>query len=183
MSVTLSPPASAAPFKQIKLHSGTTYRLNKDGGITVDNEDDAVDLEREGWRRDARSEKAARHHDQLLRKAAEAQARHIGGAAPHPRRVIGEVSAGRHDRVHIEHDQSADVAVVHGVTFGLGDIDSDLSSAFRAASAAYINAEQNTAEQTNAQSLVGLVVAAVLDRHDWVGSQVRERLFSQRYRA
>jgi hypothetical protein len=63
----------------------------------------------------------------------------------------------------------------------MSSLDADLRSAFRAASAAYLDAEQNTAEQSDAKALVGVIVGAVLERHDWVGAKVRERKFNARY--
>lgn len=183
MAITLVAPTDAAPFKLITLHSGTTYRTDfakTRPQITVDTEEDAADLEREGWKRDAGSTKAARFSDHLLRKAVAAQGRHLG---IHTRTEFGEVDAGgRHGRVMVAHDQAADVVSIHGVNADLSSIDPDLRAGFRSAAATF-NAAQDSAEQSDAKALIGIVVGAVLDRHDFVGAQVRERKFSQRYRA
>jgi hypothetical protein len=83
--IKLFPPAGDAPFKRFTLHSGTTYfpDFSNGGCVKVQTEDDAVDLESEGWTRDAASRKAA-NQDAVLRKAAGENMlrRHFGSAAP-----------------------------------------------------------------------------------------------------
>lgn len=187
--ITLTLPPNEAPYKRVTLNSGTTYRprFHKDGAsITVDDEADAQQLEREGWRRDGASKRAANFQSAMLAKAAAAQLRHTDGSAAHPRTEFGDVavvgSNGESQRVMVAHDQGADVVSVHGVNFELGDIDPDLRAAFRVASSAFGEA-QDSAEQTDARALVGVVVDSILRRHDFIGARVRERQHHQRYAA
>jgi hypothetical protein len=122
-----------------------------------------------------------RFESAMLRKAAEAEMRRFGGAGTHPRLEIGEVeTGGRHGRVRVAHDQGADEVIIHGVTVSLADL-KDHGRAFRAASATF-NDAHDAAEQSDAKALIGVVVEAILTRHDWVGAKVRERKFDQRYR-
>jgi hypothetical protein len=71
MSVTLFPPPDKAPFKRVKLHSGSTVfpDFANGGRVVVADEIDARDLEGEGWTRSAASAKAAAYASDLLRKA------------------------------------------------------------------------------------------------------------------
>jgi len=52
-AITLSPPPGQAPYRQIRLGSGAVARPDfaNGGRVTVDNESDATELEREGWLR------------------------------------------------------------------------------------------------------------------------------------
>jgi hypothetical protein len=90
--------------------------------------------------------------------------------------VIGEVESPHvGGRVFVEHDQGADVVMIHGVSTLLADIDRDLRIGFVEASA-HFSAAQTALEQTNARELVGVVVDSILRRHDdFVGAAVREK--------
>jgi hypothetical protein len=85
---TMSPPAGKAPFKQITLHSGTTYfpDFSKGGHVNISDEADAQELVAEGWTRDAASAKAAKFDADLLRKGMASQLRRGPG--------VGEPVAG-----------------------------------------------------------------------------------------
>jgi hypothetical protein len=120
---------------------------------------------------------------ELLRKGLAAQMRRLPGGAGDPdhRIVIGEVDVPDVGRVHVEHDQAADEVVFHGVRGRLADFDADLRNAFCAGTAAFVEA-QNAAEQVTARTLVGLVVTAIIQRHDkFIGATVRQRALSARY--
>jgi hypothetical protein len=128
----------------------------------------------------ARDGNAAMVEENLRKDAVAASIRHLpdGGLR---RIVIGEVDIEKVGRIHVEHDQQADVILLQGIRFKLGDIDNDLRSAFCAGSAAF-NAAQDSAEQTTARTLVGLVVRAILERHDkFIGAKVREQALNVRY--
>jgi hypothetical protein len=79
--ITLTPPRSEAPFRQIKLHSGTTYfpDFSKGGQVSVSDNADIAELISEGWRMDEASAKSARFEANLLRKGAAAQMRRMPG--------------------------------------------------------------------------------------------------------
>jgi hypothetical protein len=78
--ITLQPPAGKAPFRQIKLHNGGTVfpDFSAGGCVKVSDEDEARELEAEGWIRDAASTKAAKVDADLMRKAAAAEMRRTG---------------------------------------------------------------------------------------------------------
>jgi hypothetical protein len=122
--------------------------------------------------------------EELLRKAMEAQfARrdpHSTDIEPGRRIVFGTVEGPKGAQVFVEHDQGADVVVIHGVATNLSDLTPSLRSSFLYASSAFSQAADE-AEQVTARTLVGLVVNEIIDRHDFVGAKVRERLFAQRF--
>lgn len=119
------------------------------------------------------------HDDELLRKAREAQAMHTG-LLPRQRIEYGDVPV-EGGRVMVQHDQAADVVILHGHPVRLGEIDVTLRDAFLAASASYVDHMQDQQEQVRARSLIGAVVESIMNRHDFVGAEVRRRLQSQRY--
>jgi hypothetical protein len=83
----------------------------------------------------------------------------------------------------LSHDQGADTASIHGVVFELDQIDRDLRASFNLASAAYVDAAEDAEEQSNAKALLGIVVAAIMRRHSFVGDAVKQQQHHQRYAA
>src|SRR5438045_3900961 len=69
--ITLIAPNTTPPDR-ITLRSGATV-FPRDGIVKVFDEEEAGELERMGWRRDAASAKAAEFNADMLRKAAAAQ--------------------------------------------------------------------------------------------------------------
>ena len=122
---------------------------------------------------------------ELRKQARVAELKHFGprgvGEPDTARRiVIGEAET-PFGRIRVEHDQAADVVRLHGVSVDLGDIDNDLRNAIVASSAAFARAE-NEQEQTTARALVGVVVSAILARHeDFIGAKVHARIARERY--
>ena len=58
LPITMTPPIGEAPFKTFKLSSGLTYSpdFHRGGRVVVNNEADAIELEREGWSRHSTKE-------------------------------------------------------------------------------------------------------------------------------
>lgn len=89
----------------------------------------------------------------------------IGDPDPGRRIEIGEVDTGHHGRVRVALDHGAGALVVHGVAVDINEIDADLRRSLIAAAAMFTGAK-DPAHQTSAKTLIGTVVAAILDRHD-----------------
>jgi hypothetical protein len=96
------------------------------------------------------------------------------------RRVIGSVDAGEYGRLMVEHDQDADVLNLHGLHIDLADIDRDLRSAIVTTSAAFAAAEAGE-EQAAQAGVIGVLVAAICRRHDFIGSKIKEIKSKERY--
>jgi hypothetical protein len=120
--------------------------------------------------------------DEALRKKAAlaAQARRmpgIGSVDPDRRLEIGdcETSLGR-VRVSI----SADSINIHGANVLLADIDKDLRDAVVTSSAGF-SAAENDSEQVEQRAIIGLVMDAVMRRHEFVSTRVKAAKQNERY--
>lgn len=114
--------------------------------------------------------------DDLRKRAAAAELRRaIPGVGDPDRRIVTEVETREHGRLFVEVDHGASVIRLHDVNVSAADLDADLRGMLFATAAAF-NAAQTDAEQTNQRALLGLVVTAVLSRHKWLESKVRERV-------
>jgi hypothetical protein len=181
------------------------------GRLWVSTEAEAAELEREGWQRVATSkavddaelrksvaaleaERAghqptnlnAINDGSLLHRAAEAEFRHHTRSepAPHLRRiVVGEVDAGSpFGRVHVEHDELTDDVSISGVAFDLSDnVDEGLAVAFRRATAAFIDADQDASEQNTARATISALVRSILAQNGVVADGVRRQKFRERF--
>lgn len=198
-----------APLKRFVLSSGREVRPDKETGAAyVLTEDEALELEAEGWQRQASKaidadmlRKVVRLESQrhgivqpppalmktpgavLRRRALEAELRHGGHDVQQlERREFGKVSAGRHGRLIVSHevDGADETIAVLGVNVDLDNLDPDLGRAFQMASSNFAAAE-DAEEQTAASILIGAVVASILDRHEWLAAQVRRQQHRQRY--
>jgi hypothetical protein len=104
----------------------------------------------------------------------------VGSADRHI--IIGEIES-KHigGRVFVTHDQGSDQVILHDVRVMLTDIARDLRVGFVEASA-HFSAAQTALEQTHARELVGVVVDAILRRHDdFIGAAVRRKKEHQHF--
>jgi hypothetical protein len=180
------PPKGHVPLSKIKLNTGATIfpNLNDHGRARVFDEEDAEELERRGWTRDAADKRAKALADDLLQKGMLAQLRKrdahsVGGASAHPRTEFGTVDTPL-GRVVVAHDQDADVLMVHGVNILLTDIDRDLRQSLVATSAAF-NVAFSAEEQTSQRRIIGLIVSEVMRQNAFLQAEVKRRLTAQRY--
>jgi hypothetical protein len=140
-------------------------------------------LLRNALRKDRANTPHAPSSDAGLRKSARvAELRHsgdrgIGDPDPDRKVEIGQVET-ELGRVNVTHSQ--DSISIHGVNTALSEIDSSLRNAIVSASASF-SAAENEQEQSSAKLLVGLVIDAVLRRHQFLTSKVREQKFKERW--
>jgi len=116
----------------------------------------------------------------LLRKAHAAQSSRLLGGDPRTRIEIGDVDAGEFGRIMVEHDQSADLLLLHGLKVHLADISRDLRGAVVSTSAAFARAATDQ-EQSEQKSIIGFLVEAIARRHDAIGAKLREIVQGQRF--
>ena len=93
---------------------------------------------------------------------------------------IGDVDAGEFGRIMVEHDQSADLLLLHGLKVHLADISRDLRGAVVSTSAAFARAATDQ-EQSEQKSIIGFLVEAIARRHDAIGAKLREIVQGQRF--
>jgi hypothetical protein len=164
-----------------KAPPGKTYKADHEGQELQVYPSDVPAMVQHGFRDVGLAAKSLPSSDILRKRGAVAVLRHgIPGVGDPDRRVVFGTVEAKGGQVFVEHDQSADMIVIHGVGAKLADVAPSLRASFLYASAGFSQAE-NESEQVAARTLVGLVVNAIIDRHDFVGAKVRERLFSQRF--
>jgi len=118
--------------------------------------------------------------ESLRKKAALAtQLRHLPGSGsvdPDHRIELGEIST---ELGRIRLSVSRDSFEAHGVSVLLEDIDSDLRQALVSTSAAFAAAILDS-EQSEQKTIVGIVMDAVMRRHQFLTAKVKELLRRER---
>lgn len=118
-------------------------------------------------------------NDELQKRARAAERRHAGVGDPDGRIEVGEVETS-FGRIRFSHSVAKQLITMHGVEAPLSVIDQDLRRAISVSSAAF-NAAQTGEEQSDQRAVIGVVVDAVLRRHDFLSARVKEARLRERY--
>ena len=118
----------------------------------------------------------------LRKKAAVAELRHqqpgIGDVDPDRRIEVGECETEVAGRVRVAISVTA--LSIHGVHTLLADIDKDLADV-AVASAASFAAAETAIEQVDQRRSIGLLMDAVMRRHEWLTAAVKEAKDRERF--
>jgi hypothetical protein len=118
---------------------------------------------------------------ELRRKADLAKAQRLPGSGnpdPNARTEVGEVDSKEFGRLRLA--VSRDEIMIHGVNAPLSDLDEDLRAALVSSSSAF-SAAENEEEQTTQRKIIGIIVDAVLRRHEWLSAKVRDAKRNERF--
>jgi hypothetical protein len=124
---------------------------------------------------------------ELLRKGLarqlEREPHSVGSADPDRRRELGEIETeigAEKRRIRISHDPQSRSMSLHGINVELNNVDEDLRRSFESTAARCME-EQGSAEQETQRVLRGLVVSAIMRRHQFLTAAVTQRLHHERY--
>jgi hypothetical protein len=124
---------------------------------------------------------------ELLRKGMarqiERQPHSVGSADPDRKRELGETEVDlgtERRRIRIAHDPENGAMSLHGVNVMVSNVDKDLADSFESTASRFMQ-EQGNAEQETQRVLLGLVVSAIMRRHQFLTAAVTQRLRDERY--
>jgi hypothetical protein len=126
---------------------------------------------------------------ELLRKGLSRQLQRLPGSVGDPdpdrRRELGEVEVdlgAEKRRVRLAHDPENRAMSVHGVHVMMTNVDKDLADSFESTASRFME-EQGTAEMETQRVLLGLVVSAIMRRHQFLADAVVRQLRHERFHA